>query len=280
MRVREVSCKQALVPSSLPGLDLALNPYRGCAHGCAYCYAPSVLRETREWGTFVDVRSDMPAILNKDLRGRREGVVGVGTVTDPYQPVEARFHITRACLTRLIGSPLRVSIQTKSSLILRDLDILTKFDNVDVGVTVTTLDRYVARAVEPLASPPRSRIETIGTLADEGIDVWAFVGPYLPGLRGGKIETLVREVRDAGATKIMGDRLRVRPGVLDRMKRAAMNMVPDDRTAFLADLDDATYAGDVDKEMRSLCAKLGIDFEPAFPPEDEGGSSRRKPCSF
>ncbi len=280
MRVVEVSCRHALVPSSLPGLDFALNPYRGCAHGCAYCYAPSVLRETREWGTFVDVRGDMPTVLTRDLRNKSEGVVGLGTVTDAYQPIEARYHITRACLNRLMQSPLQISIQTKSALVLRDIDLLEKMENIDVGITVTTLDEYVSRALEPLASPPKRRLETMRTLSDHGIDVWAFVGPYLPGLRGEPVESLVYEIRDAGASRLLGDRLRVRPGVLERMRRAAEELLPDERTAFLADLDDMAYSSTIEAELRETCEELGLEYVPAFPSETSNGKSDRKAFLF
>ncbi len=264
MKVRQISCRQALVPSSLPGLDYALNPYRGCSHGCAYCYAPNVLHETREWGTFVDVRGDMPAILRKDLRRKRSGTVGVGTVTDAYQPIEARFRLTRACLIRLIDSPLRVSVQTKSSLVLRDLDVLTRFKRLDVGVTLTTLDPYLTRAIEPLASPPRQRLETLRILVDSGIEVWAFVGPFLPGLDGGKVETLAKELHDAGVMKVMGDRLRVRPDTLDRMRKASRRMLPDERAGFLSDLEDVSYASRIENDLKKWCDKLGMEYEKAF----------------
>ncbi len=280
MKVVEVSCRHALVPSSLPGLDFALNPYRGCSHGCVYCYAPSVLREAREWGTFVDVRGDMPAILNRDLRGKREGVVGIGTVTDGYQPIEARYHITRACLTRLLNSPLRVSVQTKSSLVLRDLDLLSEFKEIDVGVTVTTLDEYVSRAVEPLAAPPRKRLETMRALADQGVEVWAFVGPYLPGLRGEAMENLVRELSEAGAARILGDKLRIRQGTVERMRMAAMQLLPDERIPFLRDLEDPSYASTVEIELRQNCEELGVEYRPAFPPEAETERNEKKAFSF
>ena len=280
MKVRQISCRQALVPSSLPGLDFALNPYRGCSHGCAYCYAPSVLRETREWGTFVDVKGDMPSVLLKDLTKKREGVVGIGTVTDPYQPIEARYRVTRGCLRRLLDSPLRVCIQTKSSLITRDLDILTSFPRLDVGVTVTTLDEYTSRAVEPLASTPRKRIETISALSDEGVDVWAFIGPYLPGLDDEKALALVRELKEAGASRILGDRLRVRPGTLERMREAADRMLPDERGPFLKDLEDVSYAGRAERALRSACEKLALEYQPAFPAERTGAESDRKAFSF
>ncbi len=206
----------------------------------------------------------MPAVLRKDLRRKRSGTIGVGTVTDAYQPIEARFRLTRACLIRLMDSPLHLSIQTKSSLVLRDLDVLTRFERLDVGVTITSLDPYMARAIEPLASPPRQRLETLRTLSDSGIEVWAFVGPFLPGLDGGKVEALERELHDAGVRRIIGDRLRVRPDTLDRMRKASRRMLPDERMAFLSSLEDSSYALRIEKDLVKWCEKLGMEYEKAF----------------
>ncbi len=181
MKVLEVACLSGIVPSRLPGLRYALNPYRGCQTGCRYCYAPAVLRETRPWGTFVEVKRNMPFVLSKELRRMEPGVVGVGTVTDPYQPVEGRFRVTRYCLEVLLRYAWPVSVQTKSSLVLRDADVLAKMPKAEVGVTITTLDERTVRAVEPFASPAPRRLETLRRLNAAGIETWAFIGPILPG---------------------------------------------------------------------------------------------------
>ena len=158
MKVCEVTCTTALSPSNLPGLDYALNPYRGCSIGCVYCYAPSVLREERPWGRFVDVKRNIPAVLAKALKRKARGMVGLGTVTDGYQPLEGRYHLTRYCLEQLVRFDFPVSVQTKSSLVLNDLDLLRRLSDAEVGVTVTTLDEAQRRHFEPFASPSERRI--------------------------------------------------------------------------------------------------------------------------
>ena len=95
MIVRQVRCKTALSPSSLPGLDYSLNPYRGCQHNCAYCYVPNVLRIKREdWGGFVDIKSNIPVVLARELKRKNKGVIGLSTVTDPYQSVEKKYNLS------------------------------------------------------------------------------------------------------------------------------------------------------------------------------------------
>ena len=100
-KLKEITCKSALSISNLSGLDYALNPYKGCEHGCIYCYAPSVLREDRNWGEFVDIKRNIPSVLAKELKTKKKGTIGISTVTDPYQPVEKKFEITRKCLDQI-----------------------------------------------------------------------------------------------------------------------------------------------------------------------------------
>ena len=141
MKIRQISCKTALSPSKLPGIDYSLNPYRGCEHRCAYCYAPNVLKINREkWGDFVDVKVNIPHILSKELKMRKPGVVGISTVTDPYQSVEKKFKITRYCLEQLLKHDFPINIQTKSSMVIRDIDLISKFSNAEVMVSIATLN--------------------------------------------------------------------------------------------------------------------------------------------
>ena len=122
MGIKEVKCKTALSKSNLPGLDYSLNPYRGCMHNCAYCYVPNVLRINREeWGKFVEVKINIQNVLSKEVKTKKQGIVGISTVTDPYQPIEKRNKITRFCLEQLLKYDFPISIQTKSSLVLKDI---------------------------------------------------------------------------------------------------------------------------------------------------------------
>ncbi|MGQ0796815.1 MAG: radical SAM protein [Methanobacteriota archaeon] len=263
MKVREVTCTTALSPTRLPGLDYALNPYRGCAIACVYCYAPAVLREARAWGRFVDVKRNLPAVLAKELRRTARGVVGIGTVTDGYQAIERRYRVSRYCLEQLARARFPVSIQTKSSLVLRDLDLLRRLQDVEVGVTVTTLDDTMRRTFEPFASPSERRIETLRRLNDAGIRTWAFVGPILPGATEPTLEPLLREIRDAGTRHVMYDPLRYRPGIWERVEPAAsaVGLLDAYRTAR----DKPETFEPVEREMERVGRELGLTVEPAFP---------------
>ncbi len=263
MKVREVTCSTALSPTSLPGLDYALNPYRGCSIGCLYCYSPSVLRETRPWGRFVDVKRNIPAVLARELKRVRRGVIGLGTVTDGYQPVEPRYRLTRYCLEQLARFDFPVSIQTKSSLVLRDLDLLVRLADVEVGVTITTLDEAMRRRCEPYSSPSPRRLETLERLNAAGVRTWAFVGPILPGATDTTVEALLRAIRDAGTTHVMVDRLRFRPGVWEALEPALAG-VPE-RGSFEELRQEGAAGAALEDRLLDVGRGLGLRMEKAFP---------------
>lgn len=160
-----------------------VNPYVGCAHACSYCYASFMKRFTghREpWGSFVDAKVNSPTLLEKQIRNYRGGTIFVSSVTDPYQPAESRFRLTRDCLTILSRYSFPVSILTKSPLVLRDLDILLKFSHLEVGMTITTDDDEVRTLFEPHAPSVEKRLEALKVLSTAGLSTYAFVGPVLP----------------------------------------------------------------------------------------------------
>lgn len=263
MKVREVSCRTGLSPTRLPRLDYALNPYRGCAIGCVYCYGPSVLRETRPWGRFVDVKKNIPAVLAKELKRVKRGVIGIGTVTDGYQPIEMRYRITRYCLEQIARFDFPVSVQTKSSLVLKDLDLLRRIKDAEVGVTITTMDEGLRRRFEPFASPSERRIETLRTLNAAGIRTWAFIGPILPGATDTTLPHLLREIRDAGTQHVMFDRLRFRDGIWERVEPAASAAHLRDR--YVRARDDPEFFDPLEAEIEEIGRQLGLRMEAAFP---------------
>ena len=212
--VRRATARTALTPSALDGFDWALNPYRGCAHECVYCYAPSVLRvDPDAWGRRVGVRQNLPALLSRELRKKQRGVVGISTVTDPYQPIERRFGVTRLCLERLLDRDWPVCILTKSDLVVRDLDLLGSFSECEVGLTVTTLDEHQRRLMEPGAPSVPRRLAAMRYLSSAGVRTYAFIGPIYPTAKGSELRELVRQVHAAGARSILMDRLNLKPGV-------------------------------------------------------------------
>ncbi|MEM5804584.1 MAG: radical SAM protein [Candidatus Aenigmatarchaeota archaeon] len=211
MIVKEVHAKSVLSKSGLPGLEYSLNPYRGCGHACTYCYAPSVLREKREWGTFVDVKANAAEVLEKELKKNMKGLVGIGTVTDPYQPAEAKHEITRKCLRALLAYDWPVSIQTKSALVLRDLPLIKKFSSIEVGFTVITTDDRQRRKYEPCASPIQARFDSLRALRENGIKTWIFIGPIIPGVSDA--EAILKKAKELEVGWVMIDKLRLKPGL-------------------------------------------------------------------
>lgn len=223
--MHEVKAKTALSPSRLPGIEYALNPYRGCAHACVYCYAPSVIRWEGRWGDVIEVKVNLPRILSRELRARKKGVVGLGTVTDPYQPAERKYEITRRCLELLQMHDFPVCIQTKSSLVLRDMELLKEFSNIEVGVTITSLDDGVRARMEPGASSVEERLRALEELAREGINTWVFLGPMMPYVT--EVEAMVDAIAEVKPMYVLVDRLRLKEGVWDGVSRFIQGFKPE-----------------------------------------------------
>ena len=189
--------------------DTSLNPYRGCEHGCIYCYA----RPTHEYLGFsagldfesrILVIQDAPDLLRKELSSRswKPQTVAIGAVTDPYQPVERRLQITRRCLEVFAEFRNPLSIVTKSALVTRDIDVLEKlvpYDAAHVNVSITTLDRKLHRIMEPRSATPARRLGAIEALARAGIPVSVMVAPIIPGINDSEIPAIVSAAAQAGA---------------------------------------------------------------------------------
>lgn len=180
MRVKEITVKTIVVKSNLPEADYVINPYVGCGHGCKYCYAEFMKKFTdheEPWGEFVDVKVNSPELLNGNYKGKS---IFMSSVTDPYQPVEQKYRVTRRILEKLLKQQPKLSILTKSSLVLRDIDLLSKFNNAEVGITITSLDDDVRKKFEPNSSSVMCRLDALKKLKEAGIRTYVFVGPILP----------------------------------------------------------------------------------------------------
>jgi DNA repair photolyase len=191
------------------GFDQSINPYRGCEHGCIYCYA----RPTHAWlglspgldfETRLTAKVNAAELLERELASPRyvPKVIALGAVTDPYQPIERQHRITRAVLAVLDAASHPVGIVTKSALVVRDLDILAGMAArglVKVAISVTTLDRGVARKMEPRAATPERRLDAIRALSAAGVPVSVMAAPIIPALNDSEIERILESARDAGA---------------------------------------------------------------------------------
>ncbi len=160
--IREVRAKSILNRSSIG--DYVINPYVGCQHACIYCYAQFYARRwgrTEPWGSYVEVKVNAPELLAKEVGRKGAGVVYLSSMTDPYQPVEEEYGITRRLLHILVERDWPVLVQTKSPMVLRDVDVLRRFSQAKVGLTVITLDEKIRRAMEPAAPSVDERIEAL-----------------------------------------------------------------------------------------------------------------------
>ncbi len=205
MKVKEIQCKSAIGKCGFPGGGLAINPYVGCGHGCVYCYARFIKRftgHTEKWGTFVDARINVADVLKKQLKSlKQKGErIFIGTVTDPYQPIEKKYKLTRGILQVLMDHKNPVSILTKSDLVVRDIDLLKKMKNVDVNFTVTTLDEKWKKLVEPKSSSIKQRLNAMEKLIKGGISVFVMMGPYWPAFTDP--EVLFKEFKKVGVKHV------------------------------------------------------------------------------
>jgi len=185
MIVREIFAKTILSKSAIQ--DYALNAYVGCQHDCRYCYAHFMKRFTghaEPWGSFVDVKVNAPDLLAREVLRKKVGRVWISGVCDAYQPLEARHRLTRRCLEILVEHGWPVTVQTKSPLVLRDLDILKRSADAEVGFTITTADERLRKVFEPGAPPLARRIEALEVLHAAGIRTFVMVAPLLPHAEG------------------------------------------------------------------------------------------------
>jgi DNA repair photolyase len=211
--VREEHGSSAVSYNESPdvGFDRSVNPYRGCEHGCAYCYArPSHaylgLSPGLDFETRLTAKVDIARLLADELRkpGYRPGVVAIGPNTDCYQPIERHYRLTRQVIETLLAFGHPFGIITKSALVLRDRDLLAEAARrrlVHVHVSVTTLDRGLARQIEPRAPTPERRLQAIAGLTEAGVPVSVLAAPMIPGLTEPELEGILEAARDAGARR-------------------------------------------------------------------------------
>ena len=185
MITKGVSAKTILSKSKV--FDYTINPYIGCEHGCTYCYARFMKRFTghkERWGEFVDVKINAASLLQREITRKRVGRVWVSGMCDAYQPIEKKYELTRRCLEILLKQCWPVTIQTKSPLVSRDIELLKQFKDVEVGLTITTADENLRKIFEPNSSPIRERIQTVEKLHSVGIKTFVMIAPMLPKAEG------------------------------------------------------------------------------------------------
>lgn len=252
---REEPCRSALNRVEGMPFDWSLNPYMGCEHRCAFCYVRAFERRADRpgddrYGRSIRIKVNVAHVLRQELARpswKREEVA-IGAATDPYQPAEARYRLTRGCLEALAHARTPFGIVTRGTLIVRDLDVLAEAArraHVSVNFSIPTLDTEIWRVTEPHTPPPRQRLRALERLVGAGIKAGVAIAPILPGLSDdpARLTDVVRAARDAGATFVWGSVLYLKPGTREHFLETVGHTWPElaqryatlyERRAYLA----------------------------------------------
>lgn len=227
--IKEIECKTAIGKCGFPGGGFSINPYIGCAHNCQYCYARFMKRfsgHDEDWGYFVDARINTAEILEKQMKSGKfgNGQIYIGTVTDPYQPAERKYKLTRKILEVLVKYNNPISILTKSDLVLRDIDLLKKIKNIDINFTVNTFDEKWKKYIEPNSSSIQERLDAIVQLTRENIPVFVMMGPYWPDFT--EPEKMLKKFKELGVRKIFSESLNTMGNNWAGVERVLKNNYP------------------------------------------------------
>jgi DNA repair photolyase len=247
MNVREIQSKTILSKSKI--FDYVVNPYVGCRHACSYCYARFMKRFTKHaepWGEFVDVKINAADLLAKEINRKKKGDIWISGVCDPYQPLEAKYCLTRKCLEVLKHHDWPVVIQTRSPLVLRDMDVIKEAPEIEVGFSITTADDNIRKLFETDAPPVEERLEALAELHRSGIRTYAMIAPILPGA-GPLVQMLEGKV----------DHI-----LIDRMNYNYANWVYTKYKLQDSLLDD--FFHETSRRLAEECIKTGIDCRLAF----------------
>ncbi len=297
---QEITTKQTMNRVKEPRMpfDWSINPYRGCSHGCSFCYARAthtflgmnaddtfqnhILLKTNAAEALENQLAKLAKRYHGDLRevGRHVGLVTIGTATDPYQPVEANAHLTRDCLKVLAKYRIATSITTRSPLILRDLDLLQSMRIQTINISISTLDAEISRRLEPAAPHPIKRLETIDRLVENGLTAGVFIAPIIPFLTDSDkdLESLIASAKEHHAQFAMPSVLRLAPDVkawyYHILKEHYPELMPEYIALYRSVYPQAAYSDALKMRVHTLLEQYGLPAgipvpgdteEPEFP---------------
>lgn len=272
---RKEPCKSAL--SQVRGVHFtwSLNPYMGCAHRCTFCYVRAFERRAdrpsgEAYGRSIRVKTNIVAVLDAEVRRRswQRETVAIGSATDPYQPAEGQYRLTRGCIPVLARARTPFEIITRGPLIVRDIDVLQEASSrvpVTVNFSVPTLDEHVWRNTEPGTAPPKQRLRAVRMLVDAGIRAGVGMAPVLPGLsdRPDQLIEVVRAARDAGATHLWTRTLYLAPGTREHFLDSLARVWPEEAVRYASLYRTAYLDRSIDQPIRArverLAREAGID---------------------
>ena len=284
----ETQSKSALNRVQGMPFDWSLNPYVSCAHKCRYCFARAYHaryhdRDVGEgFDRQVDVKANFPDVLRNELRRKRDGSVAIGTATDPYQPIEGKYQLTRRCLEALVDYPMPTSIVTKGPLVVRDIDVLKKLDektDLTVYFSVPCVDEDIVRKTDPGTAPPRQRLRALRMLREAGIDAAVLCMPVLPGISDSEesLDEAARAASEAGATAFRHRPLKIDVEIqqyyYDFLETEFPVVVPRYAALYQGGVHPAkNYERELEERVRRVRARYEFcerPARPARPPEPE-----------
>ncbi|TME33052.1 MAG: radical SAM protein [Chloroflexi bacterium] len=282
---REVEVKSALNTVKGMPFDWSLNPWSGCAHKCVYCFARAYHARYREknvgsdFDSNVEVRVNIADVLRKELHRRRDGSLAIGTATDPYQPIEGKYQLTRRCLEALVDYPMPTSIVTKGPLVVRDIDVLKKLDektDLTVYFSVPCVDEEIVRKTDPGTAP---RLRALRMLREAGMDAAVLCMPVLPGISDSEesLDEAARAASEAGATAFRHRPLKIDVEIqqyyYDFLETEFPVVVPRYAALYQGGVHPAkNYERELEERVRRVRARYEFcerPARPARPPEPE-----------
>jgi len=222
---------------------------------------------TEEWGSFVDVKVNFLERLEKEVKKAKPGVVMISSVTDAYQPIEEKYKLTRGALEILSGYDFSVSIQTKSDLVLRDIDILKRIKDREVGFTITCLDENIQRKFEPASSSTQKRFVAMKKLKEEGIDTFIFFGPILPYFsdKEDSLNSFLQKALEAEVKFVYIDKMNYTPSIWERVKRFLSKNFPELLTYYQSTYSrNGYYAFDLKRRVKKIAEGYPLEVELVF----------------
>jgi len=267
MVVNEVISKKAIVKSKLPSADYVVNAYTGCPHKCIYCYAEFMKKfssHDEEWGEFIDIKMFEKINVPKDIENK---YVFISSVTDPYNYFEVKYEKTKQVLEQLIDKKCYIGILTKSGHVLKDLELFKQFPNIEVGVSVNTMDDDFRKIIEPRASSIEERLNILKTLKENNIKNYLFMSPIFPYLSNyAEIIEETRDYVDYYGFENLNLRAEYKRKVLNLIKFKYPDIFGDYLNIYQR--NNRTYWRNLEKEIKKYCKDNNIECKIYFYHED------------
>ncbi|MFX0076320.1 MAG: radical SAM protein [Candidatus Hermodarchaeota archaeon] len=270
MEINYREAKTIITKSNIPEIDFVINPYIGCQHGCIYCYAEFMIRFTGhkgdKWGNFLDVKTyNINKIKPERYNGKK---ILFSSVTDPYLPLELKYENTRKILEKLVGTKAHISVLTKSKFLIRDIDLFKKFENLEVGISINTLDSGFAKLIEKGASRPHERLEALKEVHDNGIKTYTFISPFFPQITNYK--AIIKETL-AFTDSYMFENLNFRPHNVPKIFKVIKEHYPELVPVYQEFRKNNSLWDPIESEIKAYCEELKLTYKIAF---HHGGFSK------